>query len=74
MSNRSIYPIKASFYVPVSDRYRRRLAKGFERTLHLLVENVGVDHRGGEIRVAEHLLHEPNLARFPVEVGSKRVA
>jgi len=27
-------------------RYRRRLAKGFESALHLLVEDVGVDHRG----------------------------
>jgi len=30
-------------------RYCRRLAKGFESTLHLLVEDVSIDHSGGEV-------------------------
>ena len=29
--------------------YRRRLAKGFKSCLYLLIEDVGVDHRGGEV-------------------------
>jgi len=30
-------------------RYRRRLAKGFKCCLHRLIEDVGIDHRGGQV-------------------------
>ena len=55
-------------------RYRRRLAKGFEGFVQLLVDDVGINHRCGEIGMSEHLLHEPDLPRFSVEVCSERMA
>jgi len=53
-----------------SDHYRF-LTKGFECAFHLFIEDVDVDHRGGEIGVAEHLLNQADLARLLVEVTSK---
>lgn len=40
----------------MSRHYRRRLAKGFEGFLQLLVNDVGVDLRGGQIGMAQRLL------------------
>ena len=56
------------------DRYRRRLAKGFERSLHFRVVNVGIDHRCGQVGVTEHLLNQADLACLPVEFRSERVS
>ena len=36
--------------------------------------NVGIDHGGGQVRMAEHLLNQADLARLTVEVRCKRVA
>ena len=53
--------------------YYRFLAKGFECTLHLLIEDVSVDHRSREVAVTKHLLHQADLARLTVEVCGKGV-
>jgi len=50
-------PLSSSRSMVFLHRYRRRFAKGFECDLQLLVEDVGVDHCSGQVRVAKHLLY-----------------
>jgi len=59
-------------YVALSHRYRF-LMKGFELSLHLRVVDVGVDHRRGQVRMAEHLLDQADLACLPVEIRCERM-
>jgi len=73
-ANQASYLVETASYVALLDRYRRRLAKGFKRCLHLLVEDVGVDHRSGEVCMTEDLLHQADLARLTMKVRSKGVA
>jgi len=35
--------------------------------------DVGVDHRGGEVGMTEHLLNQADLARLTVEVSGERM-
>lgn len=44
------------------------------RRLHIVVHNVGVDHRRGETRMAEGFLHEPDVLSLAVEFGGVGVA
>jgi len=50
------------------------LPKGFESFLKLLVDDVGVNLRGGQVGVAEGLLDKADVVCLPQEAGGEGVA
>jgi hypothetical protein len=47
--------------------------KALERRGQILIDNVGVDHRRGEITMAQGFLHQANILGLPVEFRRKHV-
>jgi len=54
-------------------RYCRRLAKGFEGVLQLLVNDVGVDLGGGLAGMTLRFLRQPYPRRLPTKSRRKRM-